>query len=646
MGVATTGLPEVVTSGGFSGVPAASAAKGSGPSFSSALAAASSDRRQSAGGGIDARDGASVPVKSHPSDDKGDDQSGSPEAAAVAGSMMAAMASQPAPSQAGQTAAPAASGQSVGDSATVAAVGGVQSDGAKVQQTIPRVGGVKGTAFTPSDSSGIGPAATLAAIPREAGANGTGDPGTIRGVTSDTPPSQTGGAKGDKVAAGATQVTPSGGTQQPVAANGSRGDAVGVDTVEKLAAGASSGKIVTMSLIGGSDHPAVDPGNGAIETLRGGPIAESPGVAGANGDKDASRAVSALGVSSSGEASAAAPTASVPDRTTGTDAVPGAGVTTETASGSAGAVSTGMTTLPAPGTALPNDVSKGSEHPTEVAFNQQGAPASASVGIGAVGAVPSETGGAVAAAGPGVAKAVVGQPREDGGIRPEEKPQSENPAQVGPAVGVASTASMAGSGESKGGETGGPTTTPGKEQNSNQLGNFSALTATGATTDPKTVASVPTGLNGSPQTAAGTVLDQLVAHAAKLSLPKNSSLRVELRPASLGYLDLRLGLRDGVLTLHILAQSDNTREMIQSALPQLRQALEGKSLEIGQMILGSPRDGAGASQDGSARSFGQWQDGRRQQSAVGELRILSEPSAIPALSTNGRGGQHLVDYRV
>ena len=646
MGVATTGLPEVMTSGGFSGVPAVSAAKDSGPSFSSVLAAASSDRRQSAGGGMDARDGVSVPVTSHPSDDKDDDQSGSPEAAAVAGSMMAAMASQPAPSQAVQTAAPAASGQSAGDSATVAAVGGVRSDGAKVQQPIPQVGGVKGTAFTPSDSSGIGSAATLAASPREVGVNRTGDPGTSRGVTSDTLPSRTGGAKGDKVAAGATQVTPSGGTQQPVTANGPRGDAVGVETVEKPAAGASSGKVVTMSLSGGPDHPDIGRGNGATETLRGDPLAEIPGVAAANGDKDAARAVSALGVSSSGEVSAAAPTASVPDRTTGTDAAAGAGATAGTAAGSAGAASTGMTALPATGTTLPKDVSKGSEHPTEVAFNQQGASASVSAGIGAVGAVPSETGRAVAAAGPGVAKAVVGQPGEDGGTRPEEKAQSENTARVGSAGGATSMASMAGSGESKGGETGGPTTAPGKEQNSNQLGDFAALTATGVTTDPRTVASAPTGLNGSPQTAAGAVLDQLVAHAAKLSLPRNNSLRVELKPASLGYLDLRLGLRDGVLTLHILAQSDNTRELIQSALPQLRQALEGKSLEIGQMILGSPQDGAGASQDGSARSFGQWQDGRRQPSAAGELRVLSEASAIPASSANGLGGQHLVDYRV
>ncbi|MHB1159411.1 MAG: flagellar hook-length control protein FliK [Chloroflexota bacterium] len=147
------------------------------------------------------------------------------------------------------------------------------------------------------------------------------------------------------------------------------------------------------------------------------------------------------------------------------------------------------------------------------------------------------------------------------------------------------------------------------------------------------------------------LLDQLLSQAAKLSVPRNTSMRVQLKPASLGYLDLRLGLQDGVLTLQILAESEVTRDVIQAALPQLRQALEGKAIEVGQMSLGSTFDGSGSWQNGPALSsgLGHWLGGRRYPAMGSEPVMTEEPVPIGPVAERAGGagaGHHLVDYRV
>jgi hypothetical protein len=147
----------------------------------------------------------------------------------------------------------------------------------------------------------------------------------------------------------------------------------------------------------------------------------------------------------------------------------------------------------------------------------------------------------------------------------------------------------------------------------------------------------------------GDLFEQLLANAAKLRAPRDGSLRVQLKPPSLGYLDMRLGLRDGVLTLQILAESERTRDMIQSALPQLRHALEGKAIEVGQMSLGTTSAGPGSWQGGPAdpSGAGQWQ-GRRYPWTAPRASPGSEPLEEPPRprGVDSQVGRHLVDYLV
>lgn len=142
---------------------------------------------------------------------------------------------------------------------------------------------------------------------------------------------------------------------------------------------------------------------------------------------------------------------------------------------------------------------------------------------------------------------------------------------------------------------------------------------------------------------------QLLAHVARLSVSRSSSLRVQLRPPSLGLVDLRLGLRDGVLTLQILAESDRTREMIQQALPDLRQHLEGKAIEVGQMSLGSTATGPSGQQYGSAdlAGSGHWPARRYGHSGTGGQVAEEPPGSEGRGPRDGRPDpRRLVDYRV
>lgn len=184
--------------------------------------------------------------------------------------------------------------------------------------------------------------------------------------------------------------------------------------------------------------------------------------------------------------------------------------------------------------------------------------------------------------------------------------------------------------------------------------NRSAQTVAVGTEGPSGRGSVRTdGVNGAggEATAGRDLIDQLVSHAARLSVPRNASLRIQLRPASLGHLDLRLALHDGALTLQILAESESTRDMIQAALPQLRQALEGRSIGVAQVSLGSVPDGSGSWQSLSApfSGPGQWQGEKRYPSAPTAQARLEERTDVDLAAAgvdNSRPGSHLVDYRI
>lgn len=152
---------------------------------------------------------------------------------------------------------------------------------------------------------------------------------------------------------------------------------------------------------------------------------------------------------------------------------------------------------------------------------------------------------------------------------------------------------------------------------------------------------------GSEPPARPQLLDQLLEHAASLSVPRNTRLRVQLRPPELGWLDLRLGLKDGVLSLQIAAESARTRGLIEVALPQLRQALQARHIQLGDLTLSSSGSAAGwlGNPTPSYDPDGQW-SGTWRRGVVNPFPTTDSPEAADAVAEGYNRGNHLVDYRV
>ncbi len=191
-------------------------------------------------------------------------------------------------------------------------------------------------------------------------------------------------------------------------------------------------------------------------------------------------------------------------------------------------------------------------------------------------------------------------------------------------------------------------------------------TVTGAGIRPEVAASVAAGVGGEaigvsqaersnsepPASTGADLLDQLLSHTKSLSLPRNSHMRVQLKPAELGALDLRLAMRDGVLTLQIIAESARTRGLIETALPQLRQTLQARDIQVGNLSMGMGMDFGGAggwlgSPNPSFHMGGQWSTGWRRSGSdpypLGDGIRTAESEAAPL---DKLMGSHMVDYRV
>lgn len=152
----------------------------------------------------------------------------------------------------------------------------------------------------------------------------------------------------------------------------------------------------------------------------------------------------------------------------------------------------------------------------------------------------------------------------------------------------------------------------------------------------------------------GDLAHQLMPHLGRLSFPSNSHLRLHLKPPSLGTLDLHLTLKAGVLALEIRAESPRARDLIESALPQLRHALDQRGIEVGQVSLPGTGDMDRQAQWGGG--YGGY-SGLRRDSTGEQGRAWSQPPP-PAPSEDeepmaphrrpdaGQENHHRVDYRI
>src|SRR5207244_2708565 len=69
-------------------------------------------------------------------------------------------------------------------------------------------------------------------------------------------------------------------------------------------------------------------------------------------------------------------------------------------------------------------------------------------------------------------------------------------------------------------------------------------------------------------------------------------LAVELHPAELGRVNLDIELRQGSVHLRIDAESEQARDALRAALPDLRRELEAGGLRPGTLDLGARPDGS------------------------------------------------------
>lgn len=148
------------------------------------------------------------------------------------------------------------------------------------------------------------------------------------------------------------------------------------------------------------------------------------------------------------------------------------------------------------------------------------------------------------------------------------------------------------------------------------------------------------------------LLDQILDHAAKLSIPRNTSMRVQLRPPELGWMDLRLEMKGGVLTLQITTESAGTKGLIETALPQLKQALQARDIQLGELSLefnsgsGNPAGWLGSSTP-SFDAHGQWAGFRRHASVTaGQQTENREAANFVAERVEKSSSHYLVDYRI
>ena len=596
MEVATTGSPEVAATAGFSGSPATSA-KGTGPSFSSVLGEVS-DRPQAADSRTPKEDPGNHVTSSRSTSDESSSDSADQTEDPVAGNVAAMMV----PLLAGLVAQVKVVTDGVPDTqdpAPISAVGGVQAGGVGATQPA-------GSALPESSSAPLVMASvadTVADSPRTGqGQGAVGDGSASRGTSSDSlrmagPAAQSGGAQAASMVETATIGE---GAENGVASP------YGVATTQASQGQSSAGAATSV--------PA------------GGPGTTAPGT-GTGGD--------AVAVASPAEMDSKEAT----PRAGGVPARDGAGKDTVAQEVE---------------TSVAKDAPAGSEGPGQKSGNLVAATAAARGATGTTSANGDavESPAALADRGTGASNATNAggrtSSRGEGEGDAEKRGSGQEGASKGSSVNPAmSPPSRSMTSEAKGEQSGGPASVESKDRGDAQAASVSGMKA-GEASSSNVVASRETGRSESTQNSQGSLFDQLLSHAAKLSLPTNSSLRVQLKPASLGYLDLRLGLSDGVLTLQIFAESDRTRDMIQGAIPQLRQALEGKAIEVGQMSLGSLLDASGGWQNGSSAFSGpgQWPGGRRYSRVGSEPPVSPEPLVAKVGSRGSPAPQHLVDYRV
>lgn len=101
-------------------------------------------------------------------------------------------------------------------------------------------------------------------------------------------------------------------------------------------------------------------------------------------------------------------------------------------------------------------------------------------------------------------------------------------------------------------------------------------------------------------------------------------LSLQLRPAELGAVHLEVAVEDGQLSVRAMAESISSRDVLASAMPELREELVRSGIDVGSLDVGEHTSDGATSGGGDLSDPTPWAPGG------GEARPAAEASAAPA----------------
>lgn len=107
-------------------------------------------------------------------------------------------------------------------------------------------------------------------------------------------------------------------------------------------------------------------------------------------------------------------------------------------------------------------------------------------------------------------------------------------------------------------------------------------------------------------------------------------MSMELEPADLGRLELRVRLEAGTVHIHLDAHAQATTDLLRHALPELRDALEQAGLNAGMLDIGQHREHAQHPGSGASDPRGWTRSAERSKRADGSAHRLGRTAPAPA----------------
>jgi flagellar hook-length control protein FliK len=134
------------------------------------------------------------------------------------------------------------------------------------------------------------------------------------------------------------------------------------------------------------------------------------------------------------------------------------------------------------------------------------------------------------------------------------------------------------------------------------------------------------------------VMSQVLDGAVEVLRNGSDRLALTLQPPRLGTLDLDVAVKDNRVTMIMLADNQEVKQMLQSGMEDLRNALQDKGFQIDRLevLIQNRPDDAGA---------GFWQEaGFAREDSPGREQRKSEPEAVPVVQGPAertiRSGEH------